>query len=240
MKTNIKFGFSQIKDGPINYIGHPFFDGDRRRNRANYFGKQGIAMSDTALTKLVHGGKVAIIEKSNAHLDQPNIEADALITGKKELALTVNMADCPPLMLFDPVNEVIALAHCGWKPLLAGIVENTIEGMAKHMNCDPKNITAYIGPGICTEHYEFNNSVIDKFEFGKIESFEFGGIKFLSLKSEISGRLIKLGIKGSNIKNSEECTYDSKDSGEFKYYSYRRDLSDPLNAQLAWIKMVSE
>ncbi|HKJ80314.1 MAG TPA: laccase domain-containing protein, partial [Prolixibacteraceae bacterium] len=40
---------------------------------------------------------------------------DALVTNEKATCLCVQTADCVPILLFDPVKNVIAAVHAGWR-----------------------------------------------------------------------------------------------------------------------------
>ncbi len=52
-------------------------------------------------------------------------EFDALITNKPGITLMIRVADCVPIVLFDPVRRVVAVVHAGWKGTLADIVSAT-------------------------------------------------------------------------------------------------------------------
>lgn len=62
------------------------------------------------------------------HVKVPNIEntvkfaygriilnTDAMVTNEKNVALLIKMADCTPIILFDPVKKVQAVVHSGWR-----------------------------------------------------------------------------------------------------------------------------
>ena len=40
-------------------------------------------------------------------------ETDALVTNKTGVCLCVQTADCVPILLFDPINDIIAAVHAG-------------------------------------------------------------------------------------------------------------------------------
>jgi copper oxidase (laccase) domain-containing protein len=51
--------------------------------------------------------------------------ADAMITSSDQIVLGMNVADCFPIVYFDPIKFKIALIHGGWKPLFQNILELT-------------------------------------------------------------------------------------------------------------------
>lgn len=228
----VKLNFSGRKDGPMNFVGHEYFDSERRANRAQYFKSLGISAFNVVSPKVNHTAHVQTVGAYNPIYG--SVLADSIITDKKGLALTMNFGDCPPLALYDPVNEVIALVHCGWKPLAGKIVEKTLEKMRIEHNCFMSNILAYIGPGICQEHYEVGPEVAIKFDI------ETGGEKtHLCLLNEIDKQLLSQGVRRANMESTRDCTVHTEDSnGKNKYFSWRRDRPDPLETNTAVFMMV--
>lgn len=78
----------------------------------------------------------------------PVAGVDALITKTPHLALMLRSADCAPLLLFDPVQKVVALVHVGIAGLVTQIVHHTCEEMETAFGCKPRNLVAAIGPCI--------------------------------------------------------------------------------------------
>ena len=53
------------------------------------------------------------------------------MTSNKELVLSLKIADCVPVYIYDIQHEVIGLIHAGWRGIASGIIENTIDIMIK-------------------------------------------------------------------------------------------------------------
>lgn len=230
-RNNLKGSFSKKSDGPCNLVGHEIFDGERRANMASFLKNHlDIKMEDAVFPQIEHRGNVEVVSKHNPIWEA--VKSDAIITDKKKLALTIPFADCPSVILYDRVNEVLALMHCGWKPLAAGIIRNTVERMRIEFNCYSENIVAYIGPGICKYEYEIGELVIRKL-LGK-EPFP-GQKALCDLPYEIARLLQIEGVRLTHITYSGECTYH-EEGGE-RYFSWRRDRSNPLNGQIAAVMM---
>ena len=105
-----------------------------------------------------HGEKIVIVDSSSKNtLTEFAISADALITKEKNLTLFLLTADCLPITLYDPKNEVIALAHLGWKPTDLKLIVKVIEELKNKFGSDPIELIAHIGPGIHKESYIFKN-----------------------------------------------------------------------------------
>jgi YfiH family protein len=80
-------------------------------------------------------------------------DADAQVTSAPELTPTVLVADCLPVALAGPAG--VAMVHCGWRGLAAGIVERaatTVDARA-----------AAVGPGIGRCCYEVGDEVLEAF-----------------------------------------------------------------------------
>ncbi|HLZ57484.1 MAG TPA: peptidoglycan editing factor PgeF [Ktedonosporobacter sp.] len=97
-------------------------------------------------------------------------KADAIITRERGVAIALSFADCTPIMLYDPVEQVIGIAHGGWRGTARGIAAITVAAMERQFGCQPQNIYAGIGPSIGACCYEVSQDVQDLF-MGRL-SFE--------------------------------------------------------------------
>jgi len=112
----------------------------------------------------VHSNHVVITDHPR-HYNEAHIQADAIVTDKKGIALLMLFADCVPILFYDPRQEIIAIAHAGWKGTLNNIIAETIMVMTKNFKSSPENLIAVIGPSICRDHYQVRNDVIRKAKF---------------------------------------------------------------------------
>ncbi len=94
---------------------------------------------------------------------KPRRKADAIITRQRGVALALSFADCVPLLFYDPVQQVIALAHAGWRGTARGIAIATVEAMQEQSGCRPQDIYAGICPSIGPCCYEVSERVRDLF-----------------------------------------------------------------------------
>ncbi len=65
-----------------------------------------------------------------------NIKADALYTTETGLILSIQTADCLPVILYDHKNQLIGIAHIGWKGLLNQLIIKMIKSL-----CEKYSIT---------------------------------------------------------------------------------------------------
>jgi len=141
-------------------------------------------------------------------------DIDGLITDEQGIAITLRYADCIPLLFYDPVKNVVANIHSGWKGTLQKIGQIATKKMINEMGCDPKDIICAIGPSIRKCHFEVQEDVNSLFreEF----SYAING-KYIDTVLINKVLLKEIGLKTENIIDSEICTVCNKDL----LYSYR-------------------
>ncbi|KAH8694945.1 multi-copper polyphenol oxidoreductase laccase-domain-containing protein [Talaromyces proteolyticus] len=76
---------------------------------------------------------------------------DGIVTKSKQFVLGIQGADCPSIFLYDPEQNVISIAHAGWKPLVRGVVANSIR-MMEELGAQSERVVAYVSPG-CGDRY---------------------------------------------------------------------------------------
>ena len=108
------------------------------------------------------------------------------------VALVVTIADCVPILLFDPIKKAIGAVHAGWRGTANAIVKRAICKMQEEFKTDTKNVLAFIGPsaGVCC--YEVSEEVAVKFE-NKIVPYNKTKI-FIDLKKENASQLQQQGV----------------------------------------------
>ncbi|WP_336762713.1 peptidoglycan editing factor PgeF [Asaia sp. VD9] len=78
-------------------------------------------------------------------------KADALVSDREDLALGVITADCGPVLFASTDGRVVGAAHAGWRGAVGGVLEATIEAMAR---LGAGEIIACVGPCIAQNSYE--------------------------------------------------------------------------------------
>ncbi len=127
-----------------------------------YFGGKGPLLEREATLRRVlpEGVEPAWLQQvhSASVLDaQPgcNGQGDALVTGRRRLALAVVTADCVPVML--AAGDRIAAVHAGWRGLAQSILPVAVERLE---GAGP--MTAWIGPAIGSCCYEVGPDVAER------------------------------------------------------------------------------
>jgi hypothetical protein len=171
---NVVHGFSTRKGGfPTAYGGDQlnlgFTASDRRavveRNRRAFLrGVTDQNRPSMALVTLrqIHSGIVHVVAARGA-VPANALKSDGLITDRANLLLGIQVADCVPVLVFDPEREAVGAFHAGWRGTVKRIVERGIGSMRALFKCDPKNMHAAIGPCIHACCYAVGDEVIEEF-----------------------------------------------------------------------------
>ena len=148
----------------------------------------------------------------------PFENTDALVTNKPNIALALNFADCTPIIFYDPIKKVVAIAHAGWRGTVAKIGPKTVAKMVENFDCNPKDIIALIGPCIGKCCFEVGEDVLQKLidsVDGKIENAISGRKADLKLVNKI--QLLASGLEKIDL--SEYCTSCQSEL----FFSYRKE-----------------
>ncbi len=169
-----------------------------------------------------HTDEVKIVN-SKINQNEPDFDmkeydrTDGLITNKKDIILETTNADCILLLFYDPVKEVIANTHSGWKGTIQRISVKTVEKMKKEFGCNPEDIICCICPSIRKCHFEVDRDVKEMFEneYKDLKNDQLCDIiqeKIPNEKWNIDTVLInkiilqKAGLKKDNIVDSGICS----------------------------------
>lgn len=169
---------------------------------------------DTLVTcKQVHGDRVIEVrreDRMNCSFLHCREEADAMVTRDPGLFLMVRIADCIPVMFFDPCKKVVGIAHIGWRGALKKIAMKTGKFLIDKYNSDPATILTGIGPCIAPCCYEVDKKVGSlfrkSFSYGDTLIEKRGGRSFLNLWEANRRQLMETGIREENIELANLCT----------------------------------
>ena len=140
---------------------------------------------------------------------------DGLITSKKyNIILTIKIADCVPIYIYDSKTECYGLIHSGWKGTKDHIIINALDIFLNTVGSILKDIIIFIGPHIRACCYEIDWDVAQYFSF--IKQNKFKNKWLLSLEKEIKNDIIKKGILLNHIHTTNICTYESLDCESFR------------------------
>ena len=165
----------------------------------------------------VHGTQVAYADGSNGDegpIGRQFQEADGLLTDRKGIVLMTKFADCTPVVLYDPVQGVLASLHSGWRGTAQEISKRAIEKMQHQFGSRVEDLYAYIGPSIDQAHYEVGEEVYQAFAgHPQVDHFMAPGQKEgkyqLSMTQANLAVLDDAGLPSRRIEVATESTYTS-------------------------------
>jgi hypothetical protein len=145
----------------LNLGGHvgdaPDAVAENRRRLAAALGQDRLTFADqrhTATVALVDGALAGRGHDGAADAAAAFPATDALITRQPGTALAILVADCAPVVLFDPARRAAGVAHSGRVGTVSGVLPKTIEAMAAAFGSDPGDLLVGIGPAIGAASYE--------------------------------------------------------------------------------------
>jgi YfiH family protein len=221
---------SEKKDGSMKVF--PERLEENRENREKFFEEQGIEANRVVSAEIVHKTNVEIITAQNISHNRLILGTDALITKENNLFLSVTIADCLAIFFYDPAAKVIGIIHAGWKGLIDGVVDKTLETL-KNCGARTENIFAAFGPSIQKCHFEIQADILPQFAKYEKYVFEKDGKTFVDLEGIAKNQLQMAGIQEMNIETSNICTFCEKE----KFFSYRRNKPEKIQAMAAVVGM---
>jgi YfiH family protein len=167
----------------------------------------------------VHGTAVFRMAET---MVQPAPEADAIYTDTPRQVLAVLTADCLPVLFCSHDGSEIAVAHAGWRGLLAGVLESAVHSF----RVAPGDVAAWLGPAIGSCHFEVGNEVRSAFaaaatlqeQKATLAAFQPAPVpqKWLAdLYALARLRLQRVGL--ADVSGTATCTICNHD----RFYSYR-------------------
>jgi YfiH family protein len=166
------------------------------------------------------------------HLDREQArDGDAAVTATAGKVSVVLTADCLPVLFCNRDGSEVAAAHAGWRGLVNGVLEQTVQAMQSA----PADIMAWLGPAIGPQHFEVGAEVRQAFVDHTIAAsncfVENRPDHFLADLYQLARqRLNNAGIE--LISGGGYCTY----SEDKRFYSYRREKQTGRQASLIYIK----
>ena len=189
----------------------------------------------------VHGWHVAQLHKGIPDAT----EADACWTSETDVACTIMVADCLPVLFTDPEGQVVGAAHAGWRGLAGeqgvGVLENTVAALRAQLSAlrRPETLWAWLGPCIGPSRFEVGAEVRAAFvnthadaARAFVQHAEQPGKYWADLAGLARQRLQMLGVVDlwGNDSSAKWCTVLNTDL----FFSHRRDRVSGRLAAAIW------
>ncbi len=207
--------FREKGDGLVDHLSDTILS-----NRDTFLSEIQITREQLVELKQFHTDKVVLVQNRDCGVGYIAV-ADAMITGQKGVALSIVTSDCLPVFFHDPVLDVLAVAHAGWRGVYAQIVPKTLTRMHSEYGSNPAGVLVWIGPHIAKDSYcfgesHFNDSPANEYfeSLGGVDHKD--GLFCVDLAHIVRTQLIKAGVLEKNIEVSD---VDTKHDDRF--YSYQ-------------------
>ncbi len=216
--ANLVYEFSSVEDGNMSFLWGE--EEEVLKNRENFLQKLAVDPKKCAVMSVWDENIIGEVtcDTSMGIGKEKSIKADALITQEKGIALFLLTADCLPIVLFDPIKEIVALVHAGWKSTDARLCARVIEALGKQYGSKPADIIVGIGPGIHKESYVFTNNTREySSEWDSFLKYVPGGGVAVDIVGYNVKQLLGAGIPRGNIEVSEIDT-----GSDTRFFSHHR------------------
>lgn len=173
--------------------------------------------------KQMHTANIEIADCSNNFFEN----TDGIILTKPDTATFLNFADCIPIILFDPVENIGGVVHAGWRGTALKIQQKAVK-LLMEKGSKPENIQVAIGAGIGKCCFDVNEDVFEKIFDGVDKTLSRSafsvddetGKYFVDLKEVNKILLNEMSVLQVDV--SDYCTSCCSDV----FFSYRKENGD--------------
>lgn len=147
-----------------------------------------LGLSDDAgvvAIRAVHSAGIRVVTDA-APTDEP---CDGLVTRQRDLALLALAADCSPVVIFNSAATMVGVLHCGWRGVVSGAPAALVAAM-RASGSSTHELSAFVGPTICGECYEVDETRFEEFRASAPECVSrSGGRYYLDIRRAVTQTL---------------------------------------------------
>ena len=213
----------------INGINYHFKD--VQKNRLKFFNKISVDINNCVCMHVVHKDKVIKADESLRGISMTDynkaVEVDGLYTDKKGLYLFLLVADCLPIIIYDPKKEALALVHAGWEGIDLEIAAKAVEKFKSVFKSNTFDIVVAIGPRVEGSSFIKKNPSQKNDPRWKQFLKDMGDDNYqIDLVGFCKKQLINSGINVFNIIDSGVDT-----ANDDRFFSHTRDVKNRISRQ---------
>ena len=226
--TERRGGVSEPPYDELNLALHVGDDPDAVvENRRRVADSLGVELESFVVAEQTHGAAVHAATEADRGRgaftrDDEVAGTDALITRTPGLVLAVMLADCAPLVLYDPATPAVGVVHAGWAGTVQHVAREAVEAMARSYGTDPASLVVAIGPSIGPGSYEVGSDVAERalaeFPGREVVRPRGDGKWLFDLWESNIADLESAGVRRENVELAGIDTYVSTD----RIFSHRR------------------
>ena len=224
-----------VSDAPFGTLNLGDHVGDRaehvainRKHLAQEIGAQPIYL------KQVHGTDVVTLDANTPD----GTVADACITTHRDVACTIMVADCLPVLFTNLDGTFVAAAHAGWRGLAAGVLQHTLDQIymknkvvaSVNISYSATNTIAWMGPCIGKHAFEVGDEVKAAFTSqSPLAEDHFVSLHNGKWLADLAGlarmQLQQMGIPAANVFGNDGSDAWCTVTQAQRFYSHRRDTA---------------
>jgi YfiH family protein len=195
-------------------------------NRRRLADELGLDRDRLVWMEQVHGRNAEVVDGPRA---EPVEATDALVTATPGLALVALCADCVPVLLADPVANVVGAVHAGRVGARVGVLPAALAAMTK-AGASIDRVEVLLGPAVCGECYEVPAAMQADVEahLPGSASKTRAGTPGLDLRAGLWRQLAEAGVAKIGI--DPRCTNEDR-----TLFSHRREGTTGRLAALTWL-----
>jgi YfiH family protein len=220
-------GVSEGRYAELN-IGLHVGDDEERvvENRRRFCRALGVRFESCTFAQQVHGSGLHLVAASDVGAGGSRFEegipaADGLVVTRPGVVVAAVVADCVPIVIYDPDKHAAAAVHAGWRGTAAGIAAKAVEVLVSECGSGPDSIVAGIGPAIGGCCYEVSEDAVEGlrrgFAGGEPVAEERDGRWYADLAEANRWQLRGAGLRAENVELAGICTSCRSD----EFYSER-------------------
>ncbi|MBR2495223.1 MAG: laccase domain-containing protein [Helicobacter sp.] len=146
------------------------------------------------------------------------IQADGILCADTSYVALIMVADCNPILLYDPKCNVFALLHAGRAGVCKRILTQATQAL-KAKGSKPSDLLVFIGSSIRACCYEIDSSLCEQIanDFDERYIHIHNGSNMLDLIAMLRDECSTLGIKDEHLEILDSCT-----ACDERLFSHRR------------------
>lgn len=149
-----------------------------------------------------HTANCLVLGKQQPNDTESDEPADAVLSDRSDLILSLYTADCLPILLYHP-SGIIGAIHAGRRGTEAGVLKQTLLLLQTHWGVE-RDVQLWFGPAICRRCYQVDRVTDLRYDL-RVENKK-------QAESIFPNKTVQ-------ITDSEHCTFHQNT----EWYSYRKE-----------------
>lgn len=217
-----KGGISEYPFSSLN-VGDDLGDTEEAVNENKERVRKILGANKLVFANQVHGKEIEIV-----HVGREHACVDGLITKTLHLGLTIRHADCQAAIFYDPVENVLANVHSGWRGNVENIYKRVVDCFKTQFYSKVENLLVGISPSLGPRKAEFIHYAAELPQSFQAFQESPNYFNFWEISKQ---QLIQEGLLPNHIEIAGICTFENSED----FFSFRRSKTTGRNATAAML-----